>query len=60
VTVWDEAFQKLLPQLREICYPVGAKDLNSPVLKSYSQLQKVFALNGKEFINSIKFKGLLK
>jgi hypothetical protein len=46
-------FQKLLPQQREICYPIGAKDLNLPVLKSYSQIQKVFALNGKEFINSI-------
>jgi hypothetical protein len=29
------------------------KDLNSPVLKSFSQIQKVFALNGKEYINSI-------
>jgi hypothetical protein len=46
-------FQKLSTQLREICYPVGAKDLNSPVLKSFSQIQKVFTLNGKEFINSI-------
>jgi hypothetical protein len=46
-------FQKLSVQLREICYPIGAKDLNSPVLKSFSQIQKVFALNGKEFINSI-------
>jgi hypothetical protein len=27
-------FQKLLAQLREICYPIGAKDLNSLVLKS--------------------------
>jgi hypothetical protein len=39
-------FQKLLGQLREICYPIGAKDLNSPVLKSFSQIQKVFTLNG--------------
>jgi hypothetical protein len=39
-------FQKLLAQLREICYPIGAKDLNLPVLKSFSQIQKVFALNG--------------
>jgi hypothetical protein len=46
-------FQKLSAQLREICYPIGAKDLNSPVLKSFSQIQKVFALNGKEFNNSI-------
>jgi hypothetical protein len=46
-------FQKLSAQLREICYPIGAKDLNSPVLKSFSQIQKFFALNGKEFINSI-------
>jgi hypothetical protein len=46
-------FPKLSAQLREICYPKGAKYLNSPVLKSFSQIQKVFALNGKEFINSI-------
>jgi hypothetical protein len=46
-------FQKLSAQLREICYPIGAKDLNSPVLKSFSHIQKVFALNGEEFINSI-------
>jgi hypothetical protein len=39
-------FQKLSAQLREISYPIGAKDLNSPVLKSFSQIQKVFALNG--------------
>jgi hypothetical protein len=39
-------FQKLSAQLREICYPIGAKDLNSPVLKSFSQIQKVFVLNG--------------
>jgi hypothetical protein len=46
-------FQKLSAQLREICYPTGAKDLNSPVLKSFLLIQKVFALNGKEFINSM-------
>jgi hypothetical protein len=46
-------FQKLSAQLREICYPTGAKDLNSPVLKSFSQIQKILALNGKEFINSV-------
>jgi hypothetical protein len=45
-------FQKLSAQLQQICYPIGAKDLNS-VLKSFPQIQKVFALNGKEFINSI-------
>jgi hypothetical protein len=28
--------KKLSVQLREICYPIGAKDLNSPVLKSFS------------------------
>jgi hypothetical protein len=27
---------KALAQLREICYPIGAKDFNSPVLKSFS------------------------
>jgi hypothetical protein len=46
-------FQKLSAQLREICYPIGAKDLNSPVFKSFSQIPKVFALNDKEFINSV-------
>jgi hypothetical protein len=46
-------FQKLSAQLREICYPTEAKDLNLPVLKSFLQIQKDFALNGKEFINSI-------
>jgi hypothetical protein len=46
-------FEELSAQLREICDPIGAKDLNSPVLKSFSQIQKVLALNGEEFINSI-------
>jgi hypothetical protein len=46
-------FQKPLAQLQEICYPIGAKDLNSPVLKSFSKIQKVFVLIGKEFINSM-------
>jgi hypothetical protein len=46
-------FQKLSAQLGEICYPIGAKDLNSPILKSFLQIQKIFALNGEEFINSI-------
>jgi hypothetical protein len=27
-------FQKLSAQLREICYSIGPKDLNSPVLKN--------------------------
>jgi hypothetical protein len=26
--------------------PIGAKDLNSPVLKSFLLIQKLFALNG--------------
>jgi hypothetical protein len=39
-------FQKLSAQLREIYLPIGAKDLNSPVLRSFSQIQKIFALNG--------------
>jgi hypothetical protein len=39
-------FQKLSAQLRGICYPIGAKGLNSPVLKSFAQIQKLFALNG--------------
>jgi hypothetical protein len=41
-------FQKLSAQLREICYPKGAKDLKSPFLKSFSQIQKLFA-NSKLF-----------
>jgi hypothetical protein len=39
-------FQKLSAQLREICYPIGTKDLNLPVLKSFPQSQKLFELNG--------------
>jgi hypothetical protein len=39
-------FEKLSAQLREICYPKGAKNLNSLVLKSFPQIQKLFALNG--------------
>jgi hypothetical protein len=39
-------FQKLSAQLQEICYRRGAKDLNSPVLTNFSQIQKLFTLNG--------------
>jgi hypothetical protein len=45
--------QKLSAQLREICYPIGAKEFNVPVLKSFLQIQKLFAVNGKALINSI-------
>jgi hypothetical protein len=38
-------FQKLLVQLREICNPIGAKDLNLPILKSFQQVHKILALN---------------
>jgi hypothetical protein len=38
-------FLKLSAQLREICYSIGAKDLNSMVLKSFFQIQKLFTLN---------------
>jgi hypothetical protein len=38
-------FQKLSVQLPEICYPVGAKDLNFPVIKNFLQIQKLFMLN---------------
>jgi hypothetical protein len=31
-------FQMLSAQLGEICYQIGAKDLNSPVLESFSQI----------------------
>jgi hypothetical protein len=37
---------KSVAQLREIHYPIGAKGLNLPLLKSFSQIHKVFALNG--------------
>jgi hypothetical protein len=32
-------FQKLSEQLQEICCPIGANDLKSPVLKSFKQIQ---------------------
>jgi hypothetical protein len=53
-------FQKLSAQLREICYPIRVKDLNSPVLKSFLQIHKVFALNVKEFIIQYKIEGTVK
>jgi hypothetical protein len=46
-------FQKFSAQLPEICYSIGAKILNSPVLKSFSQIQKLFALYSEALINSI-------
>jgi hypothetical protein len=47
------SFQKLSAQLCDICRPIGAKDLNSPVSKSFQQIQKLLALNGSELINSV-------
>jgi hypothetical protein len=44
-------FQKLSAQLQEICYPIGARDLNLPVLKHFSQIQKLFTPKDYEFIN---------
>jgi hypothetical protein len=41
-----DGFKKLSAQLREICYPIGANGLNLPVLKYFSQIQKLFMLNG--------------
>jgi hypothetical protein len=38
-------FQKLSAQLWDICYSIGAKDLNSPVLKRFQKIQKLLALN---------------
>jgi hypothetical protein len=38
-------FQKLTMQLREIFYPIGAKDWTSLVLKSFLKIQKFLALN---------------
>jgi hypothetical protein len=39
-------FQKLSAQLWDICCPIGAKDLISPVLKRFQQIQKLLPLNG--------------
>jgi hypothetical protein len=39
-------FQKLSVQLRDICNPIGAKYLNSPILKSFQQIQKLPVLSG--------------
>jgi hypothetical protein len=46
-------FQKLSMQLRDICRPIGAKNLNSPVLKSFQQIQNLLALDSRELINSV-------
>jgi hypothetical protein len=46
-------FQKLSAQLQDICCPIVAKDLNSPVLKSSQQIQKFLVLNSSELINSV-------
>ncbi len=35
-------FQKLSVQLREICYPIGAKDLSSLLEKKHWQIKKAF------------------
>jgi hypothetical protein len=32
-------FQKLSAQLQEICYPIGAKDLNLPLLKAFRKFK---------------------
>jgi hypothetical protein len=42
-------FQKwrwLLVHLQEICYRIGAKDLNSTPYKIFLQIKKLLALNG--------------
>jgi hypothetical protein len=39
------SFQKLSEQFQEICYLIGAKDLNLSVLKSFQEIQKLLALN---------------
>jgi hypothetical protein len=39
-------FQKLSVQLRDICNPIGAKDLNSPILKCFQEIQKLLVLSG--------------
>jgi hypothetical protein len=39
-------FLKALVQLQDICNTIGAKDLNSPVLKGFQQIQKLLVLNG--------------
>jgi hypothetical protein len=60
------AFQKRIIHWQSICRiskalgasprhrcPVVAKDLNSPVLKSFQQIQKLLPQNGSELINSV-------
>jgi hypothetical protein len=38
-------FQELLMQLQEVRYPIGAKELNWPVFKSFGQIKKLLALH---------------
>ncbi len=53
-------FQKLSAQLWDICFPIGAKDLNSPVLKRFQKIQKLLAPTVKNLIIQFKLKELLK
>jgi hypothetical protein len=41
-------FQKLSAQLRVICYPIGAKDLNLPVLKRFDKFKSFSCYTGKQ------------
>jgi hypothetical protein len=40
-----DGFQKLLVQLQEICYPIGAKYMITAVLKSFLRIPTLLALN---------------
>jgi hypothetical protein len=53
-------FQKLSAQLQEICYPIGAKDLNSLVLKSFLQIQKFSHKTATNLLIQYKIKGTIK
>jgi hypothetical protein len=50
-------FQKLSVQLQELCYSVEVKDLNSLVLRSFQQIQKVSVLKSKEITIQTEVKG---
>jgi hypothetical protein len=42
---------------QEIFYPIGAKDLTTPVLESFLQIQKLLALPAKNLLIQYRIKG---
>jgi hypothetical protein len=50
-------YQKLSFWLRKICYPIGAKDLTSPVLISFMLVQKLLDLIAQNVLFQYKIKG---